>query len=359
MIQNNDKHYDYLIVGQGIGGTSLAWHLHDSGKKILLVNDSALPSSSRVAAGIFNPLTGKKLVKTWLADDIFPYARKFYTGLEQKLGVKVLHQASIFRPFRSIEEQNSYLAQTSDPGISKYIQPLSDQQNLPEHVHAPFGGMEVIQSGWVDLPLLLDKSRDYFANLSQYLESEFNADDLGIAESSVSWNGLFFEKVILCQGFNARENGLFNWLPFTPVKGQILEIEIAALASSQIVNQGIFILPVSNTHCRVGATYSWDPLDWETTHAAAEELKSKLDPLLKIPYQITGQQAGIRPSSHDRRPMLGMHPEHARIGIFNGLGTKGVTLAPYFANQFTEYLEKQKELNDAVNIKRYFSLYFR
>jgi len=359
MTQNNDRSYDYLIVGQGIAGTSLAWHLHESGKRILLVNDSSLPSSSKVAAGIFNPLTGKKLVKTWLADEIFPYAQKFYSGLEQKLDVKILHQASIFRPFRSIEEQNSYLAQTSDPGISRYIQSPEKQQNAPEHVHAPFGGMEVIQAGWVDLPLLLETSRDYFSNSGQYLEAGFDATDLKISEESVSWNGFGFSKVILCQGFNARDNKLFNWLPFTPVKGQILEVEIEKLATNQIANQGIFILPVSETHCRVGATYSWDPLDWETTKAAAEELESKMKPLLKVPYKITGQLAGIRPSSHDRRPMLGVHPDHSSIGIFNGLGTKGVTLAPYFANQFTEYLEKHKELNDAVNIKRYFSLYFR
>ncbi len=109
MTEQSDNFYDYLIVGQGIAGTSLAWHLHNSGKKVLLVNDSSLPSSSKVAAGIFNPLTGKKLVKTWLADDLFPYAQKFYSELEEKLDTKILHQASIFRPFRSIEEQNSYL----------------------------------------------------------------------------------------------------------------------------------------------------------------------------------------------------------------------------------------------------------
>jgi len=359
MTESIDKSYDYLIVGQGIAGTSLAWHLHDEGKKVLLVNDSALPSSSKVAAGIFNPLTGKKLVKTWLADDLFPYAQKFYSRLEEKLDVKFLHQASIFRPFRSIEEQNSYLAQTSDPGISKYIQSVPEQQNRPGYINAPFGGMEVIQAGWVDLPLLLDNSRDYFLDIGQYIESPFESRDLITYNDSVRWKDFSFNKVILCQGFNARDNSWFSWLPFTPVKGQVLEVEIDTSGSDQIVNQGIFILPVSGSHCRVGATYSWDPLDWEVTQAAAAELEGKFKPLVSVPYQIIGQLAGIRPSSHDRRPMLGIHPDNPRVGIFNGLGTKGVTLAPFFANQFTEYLEKEKELNDAVNIKRYFSLYFR
>ncbi|MCF0054703.1 FAD-binding oxidoreductase [Dyadobacter sp. CY356] len=358
MTEKSDSSYDYLIVGQGIAGTSLAWHLHNAGKKVLLVNDSSLPSSSKVAAGIFNPLTGKKLVKTWLADDIFPYAQKFYSGLQEKLGAKILHQASIFRPFRSIEEQNSYLSRTSDPGIASYIKDTK-HEIIPEHVHTPYGGMEVIQSGWIDLPVLLEGSKVYFLNNNQYLESAFSANDLIFTEEHVIWKNITFDKVILCQGYFAKDNTNFSWLPFTPVKGQILEVEMEKLSVDQIVNQGIFILPVSGTTCRVGATYSWENLNWEVTENARIELEEKLQPLLKVPYEITGQLAGIRPSSHDRRPMLGIHPDQPRLGIFNGLGTKGVTLAPFFAKEFTEYLVHDKELSEAVNIKRYFSLYFR
>jgi glycine/D-amino acid oxidase-like deaminating enzyme len=358
MTENIHNSYDYLIVGQGIAGTSLAWHLHHAGKKILLVNDASLPSSSRVAAGIFNPLTGKKLVKTWLADDLFPYAQNFYSSLEKKLDAHILHQASIFRPFRSIEEQNSYLSRTSDPGIAAYIQDIK-KEIIPSHVHTPYGGMEVIQSGWIDLPVLLEKSREYFSGINQYLESSFNAEDLKFSDEHVIWKNNTFDKVILCQGHMAHENSFFNWLAFTPVKGEILEVEIEKQSGTQIVNQGIFILPVSGSKCRVGATYSWDHLDWEATESARYDLESKLQPLLKSPYKIVNQTAGIRPSSIDRRPMLGIHPENFRLGIFNGLGTKGVTLAPFFANQFAEYLVQGKELNEAVNIKRYFSLYFR
>ncbi|TKT92723.1 NAD(P)/FAD-dependent oxidoreductase [Dyadobacter frigoris] len=358
MTANLDSFYDYLIVGQGIAGTSLAWHLHNSGKKVLLVNDSSLPSSSKVAAGIFNPLTGKKLVKTWLAGDIFPYAQNFYSGLEKKLDAEILHEASIFRPFRSIEEQNSYLSRTSDPGISTYIQDTK-LEIIPEHVHTPYGGMEVIQSGWVDLPVLLDKSREYFLENNQYLDSPFAADDLIFSGEHVIWKNITFDKVILCQGYLAKDNKYFRWLPFTPVKGEILEVQIEKITGSQIVNQGIFILPVTGSTCRIGATYSWENLNWDVTESAREELEEKLKPILKVPYSITGQSAGIRPSSHDRRPLLGIHPDHPQLGIFNGLGTKGVTLAPFFANQFSEYLVEHKELSDAVNIKRYFSLYFR
>ncbi|WP_138481864.1 NAD(P)/FAD-dependent oxidoreductase [Dyadobacter bucti] len=350
--------FDYLIVGQGIAGTSLAWHLHDAGKNILIVNDITQPSSSHVAAGIFNPLTGKKLVKTWLADDLFPYAGTFYSDLENRLGARFQHYTSIFRPFRSIEEQNTYLAQTADPGISRYVQQEIDPAEVSKYIHADYGGLEVTRSGWIDLPLMLEKSREFFKNEGHYSEELFDVADLDTAGEGPMWKGMAFGKVILCQGFKALENPFFNWLPFTPVKGQLLEIDVAENIKPYVINQGIFILPVSETRCKVGATYSWDPLDWQPAEAATKELESKLMPLMKLPYKIRSEVAGIRPSVRDRRPLVGIHPEHGNIGIFNGLGTKGVTLAPFFARQFAEHLENGKELNPLVNIKRYFSLYF-
>lgn len=351
--------YEYLIIGQGIGGTSVAWHLHDRGKTFQIVGDSSMPSSSRVAAGIFNPLTGKKLVKTWLADDLFPYARIFYGGLEQRLGCKLMHLVPMYRPFRSIEEQNTYLAQTADPAISPYIGNMPDPAGSMPYVRADFGGLQVVQSGWIDLPVLLDASRAYFQERDLYIESSFQAADLVRTQEGIQWNGKQFKTVIFCQGFFALQNDWFNWLPFAPVKGQILEIAPDAALKPYILNQGIFALPLDANRMKVGATYSWDPLDWEPTEAATQELASKLGGLLNTGYTLTGTSAGVRPSVRDRRPLIGTHPEFSNVCIFNGLGTKGVTLAPFLSNEFCNHLIDGKELNPLVNIKRYFSLYFR
>lgn len=351
--------YEYLIIGQGIGGTSVAWHLYDLGKSFQIVGDSSMPSSSRVAAGIFNPLTGKKLVKTWLADDLFPYAKSFYGNLQEKLACKLMHLTPIYRPFRSIEEQNTYIAQTADPSIRRYIADTPDPGHELAYIHADFGGLEVVQSGWIDLPVLLDASRGYFQQRNLYVEAAFDAADISRTEEGIEWRGQRFKTVIFSQGFFALENGWFDWLPFTPVKGQILEIAPDVLVKPYIINQGIFALPVAENRMKVGATYSWDPLDWEATEAATAELESKLKGLLNTGYTLIGAQAGIRPSVRDRRPLIGVHPEFSNVAIFNGLGTKGVTLAPFFAKEFCNHLIYGKELNPLVNIKRYFSLYFR
>lgn len=349
---------DYLIIGHGIGGLSIAWHLEQAGKTFHIVGDASAPSSSRVAAGILNPLTGRKLVKTWLADDLFPYAQTFYTDLENRLGEQFFYPLSVYRPYRSIEEQNTYLAQSGDPALAKYIGPGDCQDKLASYVNMSHGGLEVTGAGWVDIPKLLDKSKAHMTETGQYIEARFDFHDLNLSNDVVQWKGVKYGKLILCQGYAALDNPVFDWLPFTPVKGQVLEVAVDHKLEPDVVNQGIFVLPITENNAKVGATYSWDPLDWNTTTAATEELDSKLKLLFKVPYKITGATAGIRPSVKDRRPLIGIHPVRENVCIFNGLGTKGVTLAPFFANQFVQHLENKKELNPLVNIQRYFSLYF-
>lgn len=63
--------FDYLIVGQGIAGTLLTHFLLKKNKKFLVADLYNPNSASSVAAGLFNPVTGRRLVKTWKADSIF------------------------------------------------------------------------------------------------------------------------------------------------------------------------------------------------------------------------------------------------------------------------------------------------
>ena len=89
------------------------------------------------------------------------------------------------------------------------------------------------------------------------------------------------------------------------------------------------------------------------TEKGKTELVDKLKKVLKIPFEIVNHQAGIRPTVNDRRPLIGLHPKHPTLAIFNGLGTKGVMLAPYFAQQFYSFLEENNVLEQEVDIKRF------
>ncbi|UFH53804.1 FAD-binding oxidoreductase [Spirosoma sp. KNUC1025] len=347
---------DFLIVGQGVAGSVLAWILDQRGCSVILADDPNLPSASAVAAGIVNPLTGRKLVRTWKADELFPFLHQFYSGIEQTLGVRFFHPKTIYRPFRSVREQTDYLALTADPAIRQYVSESADNQSYSQFIQNPFGGLEVTQAGWLDLTEFVRVIKGYFVRKNQYFEGRITADDLHIKADKVGWKDIDFTKVIFCDGVQSRENPLFNWLPYNPVKGQILTAIAEGYSIKNIVNQGVFILPVREGLIRIGATYSWHDLDWQTTDDGRSFLESKVREILKIPYQIVNQQAGIRPSTKDRRPFIGLHPEHPAVGIFGGMGTKGVSLAPYLAEQFSRYLLDGEDLESEANISRCVSL---
>jgi glycine/D-amino acid oxidase-like deaminating enzyme len=166
---------------------------------------------------------------------------------------------------------------------------------------------------------------------------------------------------LFSEGFYGSENPLFSWLPWNPAKGEILTIKILSEISwgEEIVNAGIFIVPIGNQTYRVGATYAWHEFSFLPTEKARIDLIAKLDKLLKVSYQIIGQEAGVRPATKLRRPFVGLHPEQKRFAIFNGLGSKGVSLAPYFAQQLVDFLENNQEINPEANIEQYYPLYFK
>ena len=231
-----------------------------------------------------------------------------------------------------------------------------DSQPYNDCIRQPYGGLEVTQAGWVDLKEFGRIIKGYFIRKGQYYEGRVTPDDLLLTDKAAVWQGTTFGKVIFCDGVQAQENPLFSWLPYNPVKGQILTAVADTYSIRNIVNQGVFILPVREGLIRIGATYSWHDLDWQTTDDGRAFLETKLRTLLTVPYQIVGQHAGIRPSTKDRRPFIGLHPDHPSVGIFGGMGTKGVSLAPYLAGQFARHLLDGEELDPETNIRRCLSL---
>jgi glycine/D-amino acid oxidase-like deaminating enzyme len=353
------KETDYIIVGQGIAGTVLSYTLLQQGKRVVVIDKGTLSSSSKVAAGIFNPITGKRLAKTWQADLLFPFLQQFYRQMENVLGIQILYLKNIYHPFISIEEQNSWIAKSSSPQLAGYIHTQINHAVYAAGIHNPFGGIEITQAGYVDVVAMLEAYKVYLQQQDIYIEDTFAYQDIRIGKNNVHWNGIQARKILFCEGTYTDNNPYFNWLPYNFVKGELLVVRIKGLQMKQIVNRGIFILPLGEDVYKVGATYQWDDLHPQTTQQARGELTEKLTQLIELPFEIVDHQAGIRPASLDRRPYIGLHPEIEALGIFNGLGTKGISIAPFYARHFYEHLEKGKELEKEAHINRYFPLYYK
>jgi len=184
---------------------------------------------------------------------------------------------------------------------------------------------------------------------------KFDFGKLTLKADLVSYLNITAEKIIFCEGPSVSQNPFFKNLIFKHSKGEILELEIQELKLNEIVSGDIFVMPVGANRYKVGATYSWDNFDWEITDSAREELLIKLGDVISANPKILNQKAGIRPTMHDRKPVIGVHPEYPQIAIFNGLGSKGVLLGPYFAKQLAKFLIGTSEnLHPEADIKRYF-----
>ncbi|HLO46497.1 MAG TPA: FAD-dependent oxidoreductase [Leadbetterella sp.] len=351
------KKYDFIVVGHGLAGALVANELLDKGQKILVFGDPNLKSSSMVAGGMVNPVTGKYLAKTWLIDELFGLLFDYYRNLENDLKATFLHQTGLFRPFANQENKQNFLKQIEKNQLQDYLEVQESPNQYAPHYEVNLGGMFTEKAGWVDLPVMLAKIKDKLVASDAFHESQFDHSQLEIAETGFTYSDIFAEKIIFCEGYYATQNPYFNWLPFNPVKGETLLANIQDYNIGSIVNQGKWIMPLGGGKVRIGATYSWHELDFETTDKGREELTATMNKVLKTDYEIIGQQAGVRPSTKDRRPILGVHPKHKNMFVFNGLGTKGVSLAPYFVKQLLDFIFLQKDINPEANIERHYALY--
>ena len=349
--------YDVFVVGKGLAGSIIANDLIDAGKKIKVFSNSKQPSSTLVAGGMFNPVTGKYLGETWMLETLFPYLFEYYRKLEKEFESNFFHQIGLFRIFSNEENKQNLIKQIDKHRLHDYLEVVEDPSQYRGHFNAELGGIFTEKAGWIDLPLMLLKIEEKIKSHGALDDCDFLFENLEIHHDNVMYNGEKAEKVIFCEGYYAQNNPLFKWLPFNPVKGETILGTIENFDIKSIVNHGKWVMPLGNNKVRIGATYHWHEMDFENTSDAKDELLAMVKKSLKSAVNITGQQAGIRPATRDRRPFLGKHPKFENVFIFNGLGTKGVSLAPYFANELINFIYSGKDINPEVNIERFYTLY--
>lgn len=353
-----NNQYNYIIVGQGIAGTVLAQTFLKHGKTVLIIDRTDLSNASKIAAGLYNPVVFKRLVKSWMVDELIPAMDEFYTEAEKLLTIKCYHKKQIVKLFAE-ENEKTFWLQKANEEVGKYLSKTIDNEFLADSIYNTYGASEVIHAGNLDTALFLDAFRNYFKNKNCLLEEKFEYNQLIVSENSIEYKNTSADKIIFCEGYKASDNPYFSYLPFKLTKGEILTIKIpdGKVAFEKVINKGVFILPLGDNMYKVGATYEWTDLSEQITEKGKMELVDKLKKVLKVPFEIMEHKAGVRPTVNDRRPLIGLHPKHKSLCVFNGMGTKGVMLAPYFAKQFFDFLENGTALNEEVNVSRFYNKY--
>ena len=354
--------YDFILVGHGLAGGILARTLSQQGYTLAVFDTYKVNAASRVAAGLINPLAGKRFAKSWLADKLVPFAIAFYQQIEKEFKVKIWQPLPIFKLFSSVEEQNTWMGKSSQPAVQEFIKQVHLNLPVSDNIRQEFGAIETAQSGYVDVNTLLDTLLEALAPPHFLIRENFELARLQLNPDFIAYkqdnHTITAQKIVFCEGYQAINNPYFNWLPFSPNKGEVLDVEIDKLPAECIYNKAVYVLPFGKNGFKVGATYNWREVNEEPSAEALTELEERTRQILKKPFVVTKQSVGIRPAVRDRRPLIGWHPAHPQIGIFNGMGSKGVMMAPYLASNFVANLTGVS-LEPEADISRYLKFFTR
>lgn len=352
--------HDYIIVGQGISGTLLAHFLLQQQKKLLLVDAAHAQTASRIAAGLINPITGRHFVKTWMIDELMPVVKSTYQELEQLLGIPILIQYPLVRIISDTKSHNDWLVRSGNPDLHPYVGVAPSAAPYTAFLKEVQEVISFQQTGRVRMKALIDSYRPILQEKTTYEQAVFDYNQFSITEEGVMYKDWKAKKVIFAEGYRAIENPYFNYMPFWPAKGDVLLVNIPNYpATQELVKHGIFIVPLSTPDLYwVGSSYQRDYQSTVPEPAARQELEKRLKRVLKLPYEVLEHQVAIRPTVRDRRPFIGPHPEHPNLYLFNGMGAKGASLAPYWAKALVEHLEMGHPLDERVQLSRYLRYYY-
>lgn len=343
---------DYLIIGQGICGTMLSWFLNKEEKTFLIIDDGNENSSSKIAAGIINPVTGRRYAYTWMIDELIDFSLQTYQEIGDHLNSKFIFEKSIIDFFPSPQMRNAFIERLNENDT--YLHSFPDQNHFNQYFNHDFGCGEIRPAYIVHLHLLLVSWRKKLYDLQCIKEEKFEVKELEIRNGEIVYQNITAEKIIFCDGERGFQNPWFKLLPFAPNKGEALVIECEGLTNQHIFKKGLMLapLPVQNTYW-VGSNYQWEFADDQPSQAFYQHAVTVLNAWLKKPYKVVFHKAAVRPATLERRPFVGFHPQFQNIGIFNGMGTKGTSLAPFFAHQMVQHLVYDLPISPEADIRRF------
>lgn len=344
-----------LIVGQGLAGSILAWELLEQKHAVTVVDPNPSVNASKVAAGIINPITGKRLKKSEDFMEQLAAAKALYYRLEEELGVSFFQRKGMLRVLRNRNELKKLEQRKDSPDYQPFIDEIYPPNHFSAEYNDKWGSFSLKEVYMLDTKAFLERLRSEFVSSKILKETHFNYDDLTLEDTQAQWQETVFDFIIFCEGYKGQDNPWFSWLPFNSAKGEILTVESKEKLPENIINSKRWIAPKDVYSAKIGATYTWDPLDEIPTNEGQQELMTDIESIFKGAdnFKIVKHEAGVRPCTKDNKPFIGKHPKHPQLIMFNGFGSKGSIQIPLMAKQLIHYLDENVGLSQAIDLNRF------
>ncbi|WP_296383780.1 FAD-dependent oxidoreductase [Winogradskyella sp.] len=347
------KEVNYIIVGCGLASIAFCEQLRAHNKTYVVFDDNS-QKSSKVAAGLYNPVILKRFSEVWKAKEQLELALPLYSSIEKDLNIKVDYKLRILRRFTSIQEQNKWYTASDKPSLEMF---LSTQlvKNTNLEIDASFGFGEVLHAGRVDTETLIISYKEFLRHNNRLQEIAFEHDKIQFGVDSIQYESWKTSHIVFAEGFGVKQNPYFKDIPLTGSKGEILTIKAPGLKIDYAIKSSVFVIPLGDDLYNVGSTYDNEDKSNEPTENAKAELILKVKTFIKCDFEVVNHVAGVRPTVKDRRPLVGRHSEHKNLYVLNGLGTRGVMIAPYVADKLFNFIEKNGALDAEIDIQRFIS----
>ncbi|WP_347985753.1 FAD-binding oxidoreductase [Methylomonas sp. AM2-LC] len=346
---------DFLIVGQGLAGSLLAWELMQRQYRVLII-DKGVENSSQIAAGLINPITGQRLVKSHDMELLLPEANAFYKLLGKVFTDTFLIEKPMLRILQTATEAEYARRRLTQIDYQSYIQPCL---NVPAGIKNDFGICLQTKTAYLRTRLLLSRLRDFFIAQDSYRQISLDYSQLAFTPAII-WKNIRARHLVFCEGYQAQANPWFGELPFQLAKGEILTGSLSGQSLKSILNYRHWLIPLPADQFKIGASFQpkWENL-LPTSHAKAELLAS-LNAVCPAfaGLQIDEHKAGIRPATLDKQPFVGAHPQYANVHIFNGFGAKGSLSIPWYVQHFISALQQGTPLAEHCDTGRYYATHF-
>ncbi len=338
--------HDVLIIGQGLAGAVLMHAMLQRGLRVHAFTDPEHIGASEVAAGLVNPISLRRMVPAWRAAETFILAEKTYRDIEERLNIRCWHRLSLTKIMPTAAEVLLWQKALEREDTRPFLTRPKDPELAANGVATGMDHGVIAPCAWLDMRLMLSAHRAWA--LQQGLitmrsierpEPIGHGDGISIGDKKAGY-------VVHCTGTARQLPGL------VPVKGEVLTIRIRGLRLTNALHKGIFLLPIGDDLYRVGSTYEWQDVWSGPSERARSYLLGRVEQLLPDhKVEVVEHLAGVRPASRDRRPLLGL--SQANEVEFNGLGSRGVSLAPWCAQALIEHLFEGIPLDREVLLDRF------
>ena len=345
--------HDVIVVGGGLIGGSVAYHLAVGGAKVLLL-ERGRPGreASWAGAGVLTDISAEPLDEPLarLCAESLAYYGEFVAALQDASGLDVGYRKSgMLRVALSTEETDrlerygvwarsqQIRCETVTPAEALELEPklspnvLRGGVYLPDacQVHNPTLTRALIDDAAVKLGVEVQAD----VPVTNWLRDEAGTGAAAVRGVRAGNEAYSADTVVLAAGCWSGElaGGLGIDLPVEPVRGQIVLLESHSIRIEHMINSGSdYLVPREGGRILVGSTFEHAGfVKRNTVEGVAGLLRvaTRLFPDLKS-SAVVDMWSGLRPGNADGGPLIGPAATVSGLWIATGHATKGILLAP-------------------------------